>query len=336
MRVAIIGRTQLLYKTAQMFAQRGHEVVLVATCKAAPEYTVKAEDFKTLAESLGAVFLQGANLEPHKEAIINCRADIGISMNWPYILNEEITSLFPLGILNAHPGDLPRYRGNACPNWAIINGEDHVSLTIHKMAPGELDSGDIILKGNIPLSPQTTVGEVYDALEAGMPMLYMQAAEGLASGGIAPIKQSTNPADILRVYPRVLADSYLDWRRSSADLERLVRASGRPFSGAYTYYKNKKLVIWQVAVGKFSVPSLATPGQVTDICRQSGAVSVATGDGFLTIYGVSYDDVYYQRASDVIGSLRARLGMVAEDEIAALHAEVEELKNRLLALEEKK
>lgn len=332
MKIAVIGRTQLLYDTAVLFAQKGHSIVLVATAKPAPEYTVGPEDFARLAKKHGATFLQGTRLIEHADAIRAAGADIAISMNWPAVLGADILGLFPHGILNAHPGDLPRYRGNACPNWAMLNGEKEVVLTIHQMAAGELDSGDILLKGSVPLTDETTIGQVYQSLEAMMPGLYLKAAEGLLDGSITPQPQSTNPADILRVYPRLPQDSLIDWHIGADAIVRLVRASSEPFSGAYTYYNGARLAVLEAKPGRFDVPSQAAPGQVTAIDRDAGTVSVAAGDGFVTLCRVVYNSVEYARPAEVIASMRARLGMQAQDEVAALRAEVADLRAQLAEL----
>ncbi len=333
MKVAVIGRTQMLLNTARLFAQNGHAIVFVATSKPAPEYSAGPEDFARFAKENGAAYVQGTKLSEHIGAIRAAGADIAISMNWPAILGQDILALFPLGVLNAHPGNLPRYRGNACPNWAMLNGEDEVVLTIHQMAPGELDSGPILAKGRIPIDNSTTIGQVYQNLEAMMPGLYLQAAEGLHTGSLQPLPQSTNPADALRVYPRLPQDSMIDWAENAEAIGRLVRASSEPFSGAYTYYNGKKLTIWAAAPGRYTVPSLAAPGQVVAISRETGSVSVAAGQGFVALLQVAYEGVLYQQPAALITSLRARLGMQPQDEIAALRAEVDALRARLDKLE---
>ena len=120
MKFSIIGRTSYLYDTAKLMISKGHELVLVATRKAAPEYTRTQEDFEELAKSCGAIFINTPKLKENLDKMVGCDAEIALSMNWINVLDDMIISLFPLGILNAHPGMLPRYRGNACPNWAIL------------------------------------------------------------------------------------------------------------------------------------------------------------------------------------------------------------------------
>ena len=144
MRIAIIGRTEILYETAKFLLKKGYEIPLIVTFKDAPEYIKKASDFKRLAKKINAKYFYTNDLKKKYKEIKKAECQIAISVNYSSIITQEIIDLFPLGILNAHGGDLPRYRGNACQAWAILNGEDKIGLCIHSMIGGELDSGNII------------------------------------------------------------------------------------------------------------------------------------------------------------------------------------------------
>ena len=143
MKIAIIGRTELLYDTALRLKNAGHDIVCILTAKEAPEYTRKASDFRQLASDWGIPFTQGPKILEHEDFLKSAPADIAVSINYTGVVPQAVIDTYPLGILNAHGGDLPRYRGNACQAWAILNGEERIGLCIHKMIGGELDSGDI-------------------------------------------------------------------------------------------------------------------------------------------------------------------------------------------------
>ena len=82
-----------------------------------------------------------------------------------------------MGILNAHGGDLPRYRGNACQAWAILNGEEKIGLCIHKMIGGELDSGNIIAKEFLKIDINTKVTQVWGWMSTSIPKLFLKLYE---------------------------------------------------------------------------------------------------------------------------------------------------------------
>ena len=137
-----------------------------------------------------------------KIILIFSSIDIGLSVNYTSIISRKIIELFPLGILNAHGGDLPRYRGNACQAWAIINGEKEIGICVHKMIGGELDSGKIISKSYFPLNVDSRIGEVYEFFDTEIPRLFSEALNSLNEDKCYFLEeQSKFPEDILRCYP---------------------------------------------------------------------------------------------------------------------------------------
>src|SRR5947207_7304733 len=126
----------MLYESAVLLT-KGHEIVAVITAKEAPEYKRTASDFQTLAKKWGVPFFETGKISTVGEIA----ADIGVSINYPGVIPQSFIDGFRLGILNGHGGDLPRYRGNACHGWAILNGEPRTAATVHRMVGGELDKG---------------------------------------------------------------------------------------------------------------------------------------------------------------------------------------------------
>ena len=308
MRVAIIGRTEILYETAELLAKRGHEIALIVTAKAAPEYTRTEDDFKALASRLNTPFIHTARIAETLETIRSIApVDIGVSMNYPGVIPSEAIDLFPLGILNAHGGDLPRYRGNACQAWAILNGEERVGLCVHKMVGGELDSGDIIARDYHPLSAETSITEIYAWMGSRTPPLFEKTLDLLAANPNYVLeRQSKNPADSLRCYPRLPEDGRIDWNRSSAEIMRLINASTKPYAGAFTYNKGEKIRIWNARMGTLPCPSCFVPGQVL-WKNDDGSVAVGTGDsGVLLLDVLQGETSEPYPAKEIVTSLRER------------------------------
>lgn len=310
MRVAIIGRSEILYETAELLAKRGHEIALIVTAKTAPEYTRTEEDFKALADRMHAPFVHTARIAETLETIRSLApADIGVSMNYPGVIPSEVIDLFPLGILNAHGGDLPRYRGNACQAWAILNGEERVGLCVHKMVGGELDSGDIITRDYRPLTAESTITEVYGWMASRTPDLFAQALDLLAADPSYVLeRQSKNPADALRCYPRAPEDGYIDWNRSAVEILRLINASTKPYAGAFTWHKGEMVRIWSARMDALPCPSCFVPGQVL-WKNDDGSVAVGTGNsGVLLLDEVQKETGEPCKAAEMVRSLRERFG----------------------------
>lgn len=326
MRVAALGRTKLLYDSIKHLYNKGMKIVLIATSKSSPEYSVTEKDFENLAKSIGAEFFNDVHINNSDKInmIKKLNPDIGISINWQGIINEEIIKIFPYGLLNCHAGDLPKYRGNAVANWAIINGEKEITVTIHKMDKG-LDTGDVVLKKGIPINDNTKIADIVESLENIVPIMFYDSVIGLNSGKIVPIQQDKDLKKALRCYPRIPSDSFIDWNESAEYINKLVRASSEPYSGAYTYFNKKKLYILRSHIEKFQVPSVYIPGQVVWKKNDKGEVGIATKKDILVIEKVKIGDGEAILPTEVIKSLRTRLGMMLQDEIYLLWSRVNEL-----------
>ncbi len=331
MKIAILGRTRALAQAALHLASAGHRIVLVGTCAPAPEYGFGPEDFQALAEKFKAPFFNDPRINS-PEIVARLRAsgaDIGISINWLTVVGSEAITSFPHGILNCHGGDLPRYRGNACFNWAILEGEKRVAVCVHFMEPGRLDSGPVLVRRFFHLTENTTIGQISAEAERQFPEMFLEAVNGLADGGLTPLPQPEDPELSLRCYPRIPSDSRLDFRRPATELDRLVRASSDPLPGAYSFHRMRKLTVWKSSVRPFPAPSLHVPGQVLEIDRRGGPVTVACGRDCLILREIQMEGETKRRSpAEIIASTRDRLGLEVEDEIHRLWRAVEELQKR--------
>ncbi len=336
MKVAVLGRTQILYAAIKALTDAGHDIVVIGTSPASPEYLLKESAFEKLAKDMHCPFFCDTNLEkPEIQSLLrSCNADIAISLNWLTLIRQNVISLFRYGILNAHAGDLPRYRGNACPNWAILNGEAEVVLTIHQMTE-DLDAGPVLIKRPFPLSEKTYIGDIYQFMESNVPEIFVEAINGLATGTLVPKAQPADPVFSLRCYPRIPEDSEISWDTSAESIARLVRASAEPFAGAYTFLNSSKLIVWRAYHTNISSPSIGVPGQVIRVRKESGEVEVFTANGVLVLQELQLNDTQRKKAADVLTSTRFRLGFSATDEINSLKAQLTALEKKV-ALSERK
>lgn len=285
MRVAILGRTHWLLASAKLIAVQGHTIALVATAKAAPEYLAREADFAAFAESHSAPFFASPDINGAEfvTALRAADADIAISVNWPTLIRKEACESTRFGILNAHAGDLPRYRGNACPNWAILNGEPYVGLCIHAMDPKALDAGPIYARARFDLAPDVYIADVYAWLDRTIPPLFTQAVANAGQPGFVPEDQTSSVARPLRTHPRRPEDGRINWHCDAAAIIRLVRASSRPFSGAFTHLEGKeRVVIWRASVATLDHDVVAVPGQILGRTA-NGHSLVACGTGIVAI-----------------------------------------------------
>lgn len=309
MRIAIIGRSQLLYRTAELLAAKGYDIPLVITAKEAPEYSITAKDFEAFAQEHNATYIYTPkiNLRDYATQILELGTiDIAVSINYTGVIPQDVIDLFPMGILNAHAGDLPKYRGNAPLAWAIINAETQAGLCIHQMIGGELDSGNILAKDYHPITINTRVGELFDWIESRIPGLMLQAVEQLsANPNFKGEPQSKNPKDALRGYPRLPEDGQIDWKQSAESILRLINASSEPFIGAFCSYEGEPMTIWRAELFHDDEVYSATAGQVAAI-NKDGSVIVITGNGKIRIVEIGFRG---QRTmpGNIVKSIRKRL-----------------------------
>lgn len=305
MRVGIIGRTHLLLDAAKLLHEAGVELAFVYTCRSEEFYSAKERDFEEFANRIGVKFFNDLKIEGRADELRALGADVCISMNWLSILPKKILELFPMGVLNAHPGDLPRYKGNACPNWALLNFERQICLTIHQMSL-ELDSGPILMQEVLPVDESTYIGEVYDWLGTAVPSAFLKAVDGLASGTLAFHPQSSQIKP-LRVYPRRPEDSRILWSESARSVLALIRASSHPFGGATaTLEGREEILIFRALQYHPDFDFCAMPGQV---CLAAGENPVvAVGDGMIEIQEcVSVFGSDRETKRRILSSLRNRL-----------------------------
>ena len=305
MKIGIIGRTEILYKTALLLKESNYDIAHIVTSREAPEYTKTSEDFHLLAEEWGVPFVHTPRISEQIEFIQESPADIGVSINYSGIIPQSVIDCFPLGILNAHGGDLPRYRGNACQAWAILNGEDSIGLCIHRMIGSELDSGDIIGRDYLPIDHTTKITAIYEWFSDRVPQMFLRAVQTLQQDPKFILeRQSIDTKDALRCYPRRPEDGQIDWSKGALDVLRLINASNKPYAGAFCEFEGEKMIIWDSELVDDQENYCAVPGQVTHI--GSDNIEVACGEGKLKLFTVEVGgDI--ETPTKLIKSIRQRL-----------------------------
>jgi methionyl-tRNA formyltransferase len=298
MRIVIIGRAQWLFEAAQRLIAMGETITSIITAKASEESRVSADDYAALAASSGAKFYRSidASRKDILENVELAHPDLGLTMNFPGILKSEFISMFPWGIVNCHGSLLPKYRGNSPPNWGILNGDAEAGCTFHLVRAGELDNGPILLQKRIPLDGTTYVGDIYDWFDKVIPEGFVEVAERLKTGRSTPVEQ--DKFGVTESFPRRPEDGKIDFERSTQEILRLIRASSRPFSGAYCFGDTgAKLTIWRASPSPLHHPTYAVPGQILGV-DTDGAPRVKTSDGAMRIdEWAAEGDVLFNRRS---------------------------------------
>jgi methionyl-tRNA formyltransferase len=217
--------------------------------------------------------------------------------------------------VNVHYAPLPRYRGRASVNWAILNGEPSTAISIHSLVPG-LDAGGILYQEAVPIGERTTVTQLYAQLNA----LQRDAIAGAVQRRLDGDEGS--PQDESQATygcTRVPADGEIDWARPTAEVDRLVRALTDPYPGAYTYLGARRLWVDRAEpVPDAPVFEGRVPGRVANRSKAQGWVDVLTGDGVVRLHRVRRDGEDPRPAAEVITSVKMTLGLRVSDLLALL------------------
>ncbi len=212
--------------------------------------------------------------------------------DYRYIIPKQALEIPRHGTVNLHPSLLPKYRGRAPLNWAIIEDESQLGLTAHFVSEA-IDAGDIIAQRSFHLASNEDVG---DALEKLYPMYANITARVLDDFNRNTIKRTPQPSGNHKVYPRRRPeDGWIDWRMPARDICNLVRGVSRPYPGAFGCVGERRVTIWKCAVEESGTG--ATPGTIVDIASDRSA-KIACGRGTLIALDYSIDHAHELNAAD--------------------------------------
>lgn len=345
MKIVFMGTPDFSVGTLEAILDAGHEVAAVVTQPDKPKGrggAMQAPPVKQTALAHGLTVWQPRRIreEGFQEQLQAVRPDAIVVVAFGQIIPRSILELPKYGCINVHASLLPKYRGAAPIQWAVIDGEEVSGVTVMRMDEG-VDTGDMLAKRVVPLAEDETGGSLFEKLSAAGAELLTETLRRLEDGTVCPEKQ---PAESPTAYARMITkeDGRIDWSRDAVGLERLVRGLN-PWPSAYTKLNGKTLKIWKTAVSgagpaaseaetgeaeaapfsprvRIGVAPAAgvagtkaegpAPGTVTEVTRDW--FTVQTGDGALRILEVQLEG---RKRMDVAAFLRgcpleegARLG----------------------------
>lgn len=179
------------------------------------------------------------------DAVHDAGLDWLFIIGWSQIARKELLEAPRLGVIGAHPTLLPEGRGRAAIPWAILKGLSRTGVTLFKMDEG-VDTGAILDQIEVPIGPQTDASELYAAVEAAHVALIKSAFPKLVAGDLEPRAQDENQATVWE--GRRPDDGRIDLQGSVVAAERLVRATTRPYPGAFVEANGTRMIVWRVAI----------------------------------------------------------------------------------------
>ena len=280
MRIIFAGTPIFAATALDALLKADHEIVLVLTQPDRPAgrgMRTAASAVKLLAQQQDLALLQPLTLKSAEiqTQLLALSADVMIVAAYGLILPEAVLKIPRLGCLNIHASLLPRWRGAAPIQRAILAGDHETGITIMQMDAG-LDTGAILLKRSIAITPDDTTQSLHDKLGLLGAQSIVQALVLLQQGKLV----STVQDETLACYAAKIkkTEAEIDWQQSAEQIDRVVRTFN-PNPGAYTYFRDIILKIWQTKV--VAGRAAGKPGEIISVGREG--ITVACGSNMLQV-----------------------------------------------------
>lgn len=278
MRIIFMGTPDFSVPTLQSLIDSKHQVIAVVTQPDKPKGRGNEMSFPPVKEK--ALQYEIPIFQPVKvreEPFINTLKELNpdaiVVIAFGQIIPKSILDLPKYGCINIHASLLPKLRGAAPIQWAIINGEEETGITTMFMAEG-LDTGDMLLKTVVPIEKEETGGSLHDKLSVIGGDLILETLEQLENGTAIRIKQDDKLSNYVGTLNKSLGN--IDFSKPAKEIERLIRGLN-PWPSAYTFLNGKMLKIWKASVIEKEYTS--QPGVVVEITKDE--MIVKTGEGAL-------------------------------------------------------
>ncbi len=308
MRIAFMGTPEFAVTSLERLLAEGYEVVAVVSQPDRPKGRKKLlapTPVKEAALQRGIPVLQPQRMRS-PEAVAELAAyepDLIVTAAYGQILPKAVLDLPRLGCINVHGSLLPKYRGGAPIQRAIMSGETVTGVTIMYMAEG-LDTGDMISRVEVPIAESDTSGTLFEKLSLAGAELLIQTLPSIVDGTAQAVKQLDEEATYAPNLTR--EDERIDWQRSAAELYNQVRGLV-PMAGAFTYYNGELFKVWACR-REAGGASGALPGTVLE--AGAAGLTVQTGEGVLRLLEVQPAGKKAMPAAEWLKGTRAAAGDV--------------------------
>ena len=299
MKIVFMGTPDFARDSLKAVVEAGYDVALVVTNPDKPKgrgMKLIPSDVKKYAIEQNLEVAQPVKVRNNPEFVEqlkNINPDVICVVAYGKIIPKEILDIPRLGCINVHGSLLPKYRGAAPIQWAVLNGDKETGITTMFMDVG-MDTGDMINKEVVQIGDDETTGELWDRLSIIGANLLVKTLEDLENGTYKREKQG----DDFTVAPMIKKEmAKIDWEnQTSSEIKNLVRGLN-PFMGAFSFLNDKKIKIWKVE--KLNDKSEKEPGTVLVSDSKAGLV-IATNDGAVSVLEIQVENSKRMGISDYL------------------------------------
>lgn len=279
-RIVFMGTPDFAVPTLAALHRSRHEIVMVVTQpdrRKGRGRKLAAPPVKKAALDMAYDVIQPASVKTDgfQAALADLKPDLLVVIAFGQVIPKSVLETPAMGAINLHASLLPKYRGPAPIQWAIINGENETGVTTMLMDEG-LDTGDMLLSRTVAISSRETSGSLHDSLAEVGADLVLETLDKLACGSLAPISQNEDQSSYAPLLKK--QDGRIDWSRPAREIESFIRGVN-PWPGAYTFCDDRRLKIYMAQ--HLDAQTDADPGTV--LLGFPCELRVATGQGVLVL-----------------------------------------------------
>jgi len=308
-KILFMGTSEFAVPSLAIIIRNGYPIVGVVTQPDRPKgrgKTVQPSPVRIFAEKNHLSVMQPEHIRDKVflDAFRSLSPDMVVLAAFGQILPREIIEAPAMGCINVHPSLLPKYRGAAPINWALIQGEEITGVTIIMMDEG-LDSGNILLQEETMIGPEETFGELHDRLSEMGSELLLKTIRMIVEGAIRQIPQDVSAATYAHRLNK--EDGRIRWDTNVSNITNLIRGLS-PSPCAYTFLEGKKLKIF--AAGREEAPVTEPAGKI-DRETERG-LQVAAKNGYIYLYDVQLENRKRMSVHDFLMGYRIAPGATFE------------------------
>lgn len=279
MRIVFMGTPEFAVPSLEILLDHGYEIPAVITAPDKPggRQGMQESAIKQFARSRGLKVLQPPKLKNPEflEQLRALKADLQVVVAFR-MLPEVVWNMPPLGTLNVHGSLLPKYRGAAPINWAIINGEKETGLTTF-LLKHEIDTGDLLFQKKLPIGENETAGELHDRMMHAGAELLLQTVQAIERGTTQPQPQADTGATHA---PKIFKETCeIDFSKSTEQVHNFIRGLS-PFPGAWTMLDGKTMKITRTEKARDSGQT-TPPGKF--VSDGKSFLKISTSDGYVNV-----------------------------------------------------
>lgn len=283
-RILFFGYSEVGYECLSLLLKRGDNVIALITHEDNPNEKIwfKTPALAARQKNIPVFTPESVNTPEWREKIAALKPDLILSVYYRNMIGTKILDLAPLGAFNMHGSLLPKYRGRAPINWAVLHGEKRIGMTLHRMVKAP-DAGAIVDQEGVSISPRDSAEVAFRKVLPCAKKVLSRQIEALLAGKAKETPQDDSQATYFG--GRKPEDGRILWSQSSQQIFNLIRAVADPYPGAFSDVGEARLMVWWAEPKSIAtIGRTGKPGEVLSL----DPLVIASGDGSLELTRVEW------------------------------------------------